>query len=77
MRYRVTNVTNSITTSDGIDEETVDFEPNYSGETIEPKVLPGRFPNLLINGAKGLLSQWLQTCHPIILKKLQKLLSFH
>jgi DNA gyrase/topoisomerase IV subunit A len=34
---------------DGIDEETVDFEPNYSGETSEPKVLPGRFPNLLIN----------------------------
>ena len=32
---------------DGIDEETVDFEPNYSGETTEPKVLPGRFQTFL------------------------------
>ena len=39
---------------DGIDEDTVDFDANYSGETSEPKVLPARFPNLLVNGAEGI-----------------------
>jgi DNA gyrase subunit A len=37
-----------------IDEETVDFSPNYDGETQEPDVLPARFPNLLVNGASGI-----------------------
>jgi DNA gyrase subunit A len=39
---------------DGIDEETVDFQDNYSGETEEPVVLPARFPNLLVNGSQGI-----------------------
>ncbi|MEA3020683.1 MAG: gyrase subunit, partial [Actinomycetota bacterium] len=39
---------------DGIDEETVDFGPNYSGEFTEPLVLPSRFPNLLVNGSQGI-----------------------
>jgi len=39
---------------DGIDENTVDFEPNYSGEFTQPKVLPSRFPNLLVNGSQGI-----------------------
>lgn len=39
---------------DGIDEETVDFRPNYSGERDEPIVLPSRFPNLLVNGSTGI-----------------------
>jgi DNA gyrase subunit A len=39
---------------DGIDEETVDFADNYSGETEEPLVLPARFPNLLVNGSQGI-----------------------
>src|SRR2546428_8123894 len=39
---------------DGIDENTVDFEPNYSGEFTQPKVLPSRFPNLLVNGNQGI-----------------------
>ena len=39
---------------DGIDEETVDFVDNYSGETQEPNVLPARFPNLLVNGSQGI-----------------------
>ncbi|HSM01956.1 MAG TPA: DNA gyrase subunit A [Acidimicrobiia bacterium] len=39
---------------DGIDEDTVDFEDNYSGERTEPTVLPGRFPNLLANGSTGI-----------------------
>ncbi|MDM4762357.1 DNA gyrase subunit A [Galbitalea sp. SE-J8] len=37
-----------------IDEDTVDFQPNYDGRTQEPVVLPARFPNLLINGSVGI-----------------------
>jgi DNA gyrase subunit A len=39
---------------DGIDEDTVDFRENYSGERLEPTVLPARFPNLLVNGSTGI-----------------------
>src|SRR3954451_12442031 len=38
----------------GIDEGTVDFQPNYDGGDEEPGVLPGRFPNLLVNGIHGI-----------------------
>jgi DNA gyrase subunit A len=38
----------------GIDEDTVDFADNYSGERTEPVVLPARFPNLLVNGSQGI-----------------------
>ncbi|MBF6176066.1 DNA gyrase subunit A [Nocardia blacklockiae] len=37
-----------------IDEETVDFIPNYDGRSMEPVVLPSRVPNLLINGSGGI-----------------------
>jgi DNA gyrase subunit A len=37
-----------------IDEETVDFVPNYDGYEDEPVVLPARFPNLLVNGSSGI-----------------------
>ena len=37
-----------------IDEETVDMVANYDGSDEEPVVLPGRFPNLLINGSQGI-----------------------
>ena len=37
-----------------IDEETVDFVPNYDGYESEPVVLPARFPNLLVNGSTGI-----------------------
>jgi DNA gyrase subunit A len=37
-----------------IDEETVDFNPNYDGRSQEPVILPSRFPNLLVNGASGI-----------------------
>lgn len=37
-----------------IDEETVDFIPNYDGRVQEPTVLPSRFPNLLANGSGGI-----------------------
>ncbi len=39
---------------DSIDEETVDFEPNYDNSTQQPTVLPSRFPNLLVNGSQGI-----------------------
>jgi topoisomerase IV subunit A len=38
----------------GIDEECVDFRPNYNGEKEEPTVLPAAFPNLLANGTTGI-----------------------
>jgi DNA gyrase subunit A len=37
-----------------IDEETVDFVPNFDNTLQEPEVLPTRFPNLLVNGASGI-----------------------
>ncbi len=37
-----------------IDQETVDFQPNYDGTTQEPLILPSRFPNLLVNGSSGI-----------------------
>lgn len=37
-----------------IDEDTVDFQPNYDNSRKEPVVLPTRFPNLLVNGASGI-----------------------
>jgi len=39
---------------DGLDEDTVDFRPNYDGKELEPSVLPAAFPNLLVNGATGI-----------------------
>jgi DNA gyrase subunit A len=39
---------------DSIDEETVDFEPNYDNTTQQPTVLPSRYPNLLVNGSQGI-----------------------
>ncbi|UFN51376.1 DNA gyrase subunit A [Roseomonas sp. OT10] len=38
----------------GIDEDTVDFQPNYDESAQEPRVLPAAFPNLLVNGANGI-----------------------
>jgi DNA gyrase subunit A len=37
-----------------IDEDTVDFQPNYDGQETEPSVLPAALPNLLVNGASGI-----------------------
>ena len=39
---------------DDIAKETVDFQPNYNEEFMEPKVLPARLPNLLLNGSTGI-----------------------
>jgi DNA gyrase subunit A len=37
-----------------ITEDTVDFQDNYDGRTLEPQILPSRFPNLLVNGSVGI-----------------------
>ena len=39
---------------DSLDEDTVDFAPNYDGRELEPTVLPSAIPNLLVNGASGI-----------------------
>ena len=49
---RLTKLSNHLL--DGIKEDTVDFEDNYSGEMQQPSVLPSRFPNLLVNGSQGI-----------------------
>ena len=55
MRYteaRLTEVAEAI--MDGLNDGTVDFRPTYSGEDIEPVVMPCAFPNLLANGSSGI-----------------------
>ncbi|MFF4269924.1 DNA topoisomerase (ATP-hydrolyzing) subunit A [Streptomyces sp. NPDC001536] len=55
MRYtecRQAEATSLMTES--IDEDTVDFTPNYDGQEQEPVALPAAFPNLLVNGASGI-----------------------
>ncbi|MEU6108037.1 DNA topoisomerase IV subunit A [Streptomyces albidoflavus] len=55
MRYtecRMADATSLMTES--IDENTVDFSPNYDGQEQEPVALPAAFPNLLVNGASGI-----------------------
>ena len=49
---RMTAVARSLL--EGIDEDAIDFIPNYSGEEKEPVVLPSALPNLLANGAQGI-----------------------
>ena len=39
---------------DDIEKETVDFQPNFDDQRVEPTVLPTRFPNLLVNGSSGI-----------------------
>ena len=55
MRYteaRLTEVARALLA--GIEDDAVDFRPNYDGEEQEPEVLPAAFPNLLANGAAGI-----------------------
>jgi DNA gyrase subunit A len=40
--------------NEGLDEDTVDFRPNYDAQLSEPTVLPAAFPNLLVNGSSGI-----------------------
>ncbi|RYE54471.1 MAG: DNA gyrase subunit A, partial [Rhizobiaceae bacterium] len=55
MRYtesRLTKIAHSLL--DDIDKDTVDYQANYDGNEKEPKVLPAKFPNLLVNGGGGI-----------------------
>src|SRR5690606_37723108 len=55
MRYteaRMSRVTHELLAD--IDKETVDFQPNYDEQELEPSVMPTRFPNLLVNGSAGI-----------------------
>jgi DNA gyrase subunit A len=55
MRYteaRLQKVAHSLL--DDIDKDTVDYQPNYDSSEREPRVLPAKFPNLLVNGAGGI-----------------------
>jgi DNA gyrase subunit A len=40
--------------TEGLDEDVVDFVPNYDNQLMQPEVLPAAFPNLLVNGASGI-----------------------
>ncbi|MGN6126116.1 MAG: DNA gyrase/topoisomerase IV subunit A, partial [Humibacter sp.] len=44
----------ALTMTDGIDEDEVDFVPNYDNQLMQPDVLPSAIPNLLVNGASGI-----------------------
>ncbi|MCW2813258.1 MAG: gyrA 2 [Nocardioides sp.] len=48
----------------GIDEDTVDFKPNYDGRETEPSVLPAAIPNLLVNGTTGIAVGMATNCAP-------------
>jgi DNA gyrase subunit A len=50
--------------TDGLDEDAVDFKPNYDGKDTEPAVLPAAFPNLLVNGATGIAVGMATNCPP-------------
>ena len=70
MRYtevRMANPTAALL--DDIEKGTVDFQDNYDGKDIEPKVLPARFPNLLVNGAGGIAVGMATNIPPTTLEK--------
>src|SRR3546814_10342627 len=54
---RISDWSSDVCSSDllgDIDQETVDFGPNYDGSESEPLLLPSRLPNLLVNGSSGI-----------------------
>jgi len=55
MRYTEARLAaTAVAMTHGIDEDVVDFTPNYDGREMEPAVLPAAIPNLLVNGASGI-----------------------
>jgi len=50
--------------TEDLDQDTVDFKPNYDGKDVEPTVLPAAFPNLLVNGATGIAVGMATNCPP-------------
>ena len=54
-RYTEVRLTNAaMALNESLDEDTVDFVPNYDAQLTEPEVLPAALPNLLVNGASGI-----------------------
>ena len=54
-RYTEARLSNaSMLMNEGLDEDVVDFKPNYDAQLTEPEVLPAAFPNLLVNGSSGI-----------------------
>jgi DNA gyrase subunit A len=54
-RYTEARLTSaSILMNEGLEEDVVDFKPNYDAQLSEPEVLPAAFPNLLVNGSAGI-----------------------
>ena len=54
-RYTEARLTKaSLLLNESLDEDVVQFEPNYDAQLLEPTVLPAAFPNLLVNGASGI-----------------------
>jgi DNA gyrase subunit A len=65
MRYTECRMASAaVAMTDGLDEDTVDFKPNYDGKDVEPTVLPAAFPNLLVNGATGIAVGMATNCPP-------------
>jgi DNA gyrase subunit A len=54
----------AVSMTEGLDEDAVDFKPNYDGKDTEPVVLPAAFPNLLVNGATGIAVGMATNCPP-------------
>ncbi len=55
MRYTEARMTGpAVAMLEDLDKETVDFKPNYDDRLTEPMVLPGKFPNLMVNGSSGI-----------------------
>ncbi len=55
MRYTECRMTTAaVDLLEDLDKQTVDFQPNYDESRVEPLVLPGMFPNLLVNGGSGI-----------------------
>jgi len=54
-RYTETRLASAaLLMNEGLDEDVVDFKPNYDAQLSEPEVLPAAFPNLLVNGSAGI-----------------------
>ena len=65
MRYTECRMaTTALAMTDGLDEDAVDFKPNYDGKDAEPTVLPAALPNLLVNGAAGIAVGMATNCAP-------------
>ncbi len=65
MRYTEARLTKlSQTLLEDLDKETVLFSPNFDDTTLEPTVLPARFPNLLVNGATGIAAGYATNMPP-------------